>query len=860
MRLLIIILITCTNILFAQNLDSLKEAIKNYDKNSEEYTSSVLKLAKNYRRKSPDSTLKYTNLLLKSDINYHDSVFALAHKLSGDAYIYKSKLILAEKEYNTAIKLYNKLGNNDKILDIKNNLGIVYQFSGQYNKAVKLYKESLENDIKKQNNEGVSKAYNNLGTVYTKIGKNDSAIYFLKKSLKIKSQLKDSLGLSKTYHNIGDLYLNDNKFTEALKYYKKSLLYKTLLKDSVYMSVTLANIGLVYKKIALYDKATEYLFSALDIASKTGNTKQMAEIYNTIASTYDEWSTNDTANKYYQQKVIEFYNKALKINEQNKDYEGLINVINNIGTYYLQNKNYDDALTYFLKSLRYAKDKNMVKKQIVIYNNMSDVFIKKENYNEAKYYLNKSLSLLEKYNDNESRYIVYNKLSEIYIGENKLDLAKKYALMALEIAQENKQNNKIKGVYKQLFLIYSLKKEDKKALDYHLKYCHLKDSIFSNNTKKMLLTLETKYQTKQQQQQIKLLDTENKLSKTALKAKSLRLKQQRLISIGLTVIVIIVLVFIILLRKQIKEKIKANNLLRLSNEEIKSQRDKIQEQFTIIKKQNTEITDSINYARLIQEAILPPNNILSQYFNSSFIYFKPKSIVSGDFYWVAEYKNKVIVAAVDCTGHGVPGAFMSMLGVSFLNDIIAELNDVSSKNILNILRSKVIKSLKQSISDDSRKDGMDMALAIIDRNLNEIEFSGAYNPLILIREQELNDDNDKIKLLDKTKLKINTNKYIYEVKADRMPISIYRKQENFSSVTFKYNPKDRIFLFSDGFMDQFHHKTMKKFKKNKLISLFVSNSDKDITALTPVLDNTLANWKKDSEQTDDILIIGIELV
>ena len=852
----IFFLILFANLSIATNIDSLYNVLKSTS-NKQQLIDTYTEIASYYRSRKPDSTLKYAGIInrLAQELN-DSSKLALSHKLQGDAYIYLSNFPKSEKEYKTAIGIYQKLSDKESIDKINNNLGVVYQFSGQYDKAVELYKLSLDAAVKSGDKPGISKSYNNLGSLYTKMGKTDEAIDCLKKSLEIKKELSDSMGIAKAYHNLGALYFSQNKYTEAVDYYEKSQQIKRAINDSLYMSVTLANLGLAYKKIFDYEKAIKYLYDAMDFAQKTNNKKQLADIYNIIAATYDEYGSKDTSNKYFQEKVIEFYNKALAICELSKDYEGLVNTINNIGTYYVEEKKYDEALTQFLKGLRFAQIKNLPTKECALYNNLADVYLKKQEYNEAKFYINKALSILEKHPDKESEIASYDKLSEIYLKTNNIDLAEKYALKALKITEEINLGNVKRNIYKRLSLIYDKKGDYKKAFLYHTKYTTLNDSIFSNNTKDMLLTLQAKYKTKEQQQQIKLLDTQNKLKETALNAEKLKLKQQRLMSVGLSVIVIIVLIFAIMLRKQIKAKIRANNLLKDKNEEITTQKEEIEHQFKIIKKQNTEITDSINYARLIQEALLPSNEILSNNFKDFFIFYKPKSIVSGDFYWVSKYENKIIVAAVDCTGHGVPGAFMSMLGISFLNDIVAENKMLNAGKILDLLREKVIKSLKQTEDDSSQKDGMDISLAVIDKINNEIEFAGAYNPLFLIRktknENLLHDfDNEKA---------VNYKDFtLLEIKADRMPISISRKNNNFSTIKFQYLEGDRIFMFSDGYIDQFHHKTFKKFKKNNFKKLLLENSDKKLQDYTKILDDKLQEWKAGSEQTDDIIVIGIEL-
>ena len=215
----------------------------------------------------------------------------------------------------------------------------------------------------------------------------------------------------------------------------------------------------------------------------------------------------------------------------------------------------------------------------------------------------------------------------------------------------------------------------------------------------------------------------------------------------------------------------------------------IRQQNIELARQKQEITDSIYYAERIQRALLPRTDRIASLISGYFILFKPKDIVSGDFYWLAENGKKIIIAAVDCTGHGVPGAFMSMLGVSFLNKIILENNTLQADRILNDLRENVITSLKQTGREGEARDGMDMALVVIDMEKMAMEFAGANNPMYMIRGDELN-----------------------ETKADRMPIAYHIRTDDFSSHTIPLKKGDSYYLFSDGFGDQFGGPDGKKFK------------------------------------------------
>ncbi len=271
--------------------------------------------------------------------------------------------------------------------------------------------------------------------------------------------------------------------------------------------------------------------------------------------------------------------------------------------------------------------------------------------------------------------------------------------------------------------------------------------------------------------------------------------------------------------------------------DLKKAKKEIDKQKKEIELFNKEITDSIKYASIIQSSALPRKDDIDKMLDEYFILFIPKHIVSGDFYWVGEKNNKIFVIAADCTGHGVPGAFMSMMGISLLNEIIHESGEKTAGEILNILRAKVVKMLKDSDSIDTGHDGMDIALCIIDKENNKIQYSGAYNPLYLVRDFEL-----------------------HEYKANRMPIGFsLRLNKPFSQIDIDYQPGDCIYMFSDGYSDQFGGeegiKLRSKLFKDILSGIYALPMEEQKEELRELHDT----WKGQFEQVDDILVVGVRL-
>jgi len=270
---------------------------------------------------------------------------------------------------------------------------------------------------------------------------------------------------------------------------------------------------------------------------------------------------------------------------------------------------------------------------------------------------------------------------------------------------------------------------------------------------------------------------------------------------------------------------------------IRRKTQEIREQKEIVEEKNKEITDSIKYAKRIQHAMLPPNEILQEAEVEHFILFKPRDIVSGDFYWYKKMGDYVVMIAADCTGHGVPGAFVSMLGMAFLNEISASIAEVKADEMLNLLRAQIIKSLRQKGQEGESKDGMDISLCILDQKNRKLQFAGAYNPLYIVRGEEL-----------------------ITVKADRMPIGYYVKTDNFTNNQVDLEVNDMLYTFSDGYQDQFGGETGGKFKTKNFKKLLIEISRKTMEDQKQILDDTMENWKgTEHEQIDDIIVFGVRI-
>ena len=456
-------------------------------------------------------------------------------------------------------------------------------------------------------------------------------------------------------------------------------------------------------------------------------------------------------------------------------------------------------------------------------------------------------------------------------------------------------------------------KRQERKINGQLKKMHEFEKKLSNKQKD--LQMQTAILAKQKKD-IKQQDTYIQQQKNQINQAVATIQKQKLINYFVIVLSVILLFFVVFILYHYLNKRKANRVLEVKNthirqqneeilsqrDEIESQRDEIQAQrdtVTVqkneIEKVHEELRDSIFYAQRIQNALLPDQTNIHERFSDHFIFFKPKDIVSGDFFWwsFVEVDNTTVIAVSDCTGHGIPGGFMSMLGISLLREIVNKEYVTHPGVILRKMRREIIKSLKQELDNDinlSRmKDGMDMALISINHETNELQFAGANNPLYIIKPVIADKQKKHSNLSDKTViarrndeaispnneqivtpppsahnddliLAMTNNDYgLYEVKPDKMPIAIYERMDKFTNHKIQLEKGDQLYLFSDGFADQFGGPKGKKFKYKPFKQLIINNCQLTMSEQKEALEKSFNEWIQGYEQVDDVTVVGIKI-
>ncbi len=432
--------------------------------------------------------------------------------------------------------------------------------------------------------------------------------------------------------------------------------------------------------------------------------------------------------------------------------------------------------------------------------------------------------------------------------------AEDYLSEALELSQSIGSSQVSQEIYADLSNLYYKTGRYKDAFDFMYEHHEIKDSLMNESKTKELtqITMQYEFDKKQELQELE------QQKKDAIK--EAQIKRQKLLTFFFLLGFVLMLFVAFLIFRSYKQKQKTNIILKdkneqislkntqlnQQNEEIEAQRDEIERQKEFVERQNKEITSSINYAQRIQRALLTPLAYLQENFNNFFVLYKPRNIVSGDFYWASKVGEKLVITAADCTGHGVPGAFMSMLGVSFLNQIVNieysyKPEKMNAADILNKMRKMIIETLGHG-SEDGPQEGMDMSLAIIDFESKNINIAAAYNSVYIIRNNE-----------------------IITIPADRMPVGYHfvKINEDFTNKYFDFQKKDKVYMFTDGYQDQFGGDDHKKISPIKFREIILENNNLPMSEQMKVLDNFFINWIKNSprdiKQIDDILVLGYEL-
>lgn len=689
----------------------------------------------------------------------------------------------------------------------------------------------------------------------------------------------------KVFNIRGDQARKIGDYGEAIKFYKGSLEINTDLQDQAEIANSYNNIGIVHGMQANYDECKKYMLKSLEIHKNEGNSKGVASSYNNLGNI-----------NYYQgdyKSAIEYWLQSLEAKRESGDKIGMANTINNIGNIYLDLKDYDLALDYYNRSLDLYKELDNLHGIGTGNYNLSNVYQKKGDldkalealkisleihtksgnkrgiadakngigsiYNEkgdnvkAKRFFEESLSLHEEINSQKGIAVALNNLGIICFEEGNNQKALQFSLRSLELGKKIGSVQRMLDASETLWKIYKKMGNSTQALIMYELYTESKDSLSSEDKRMEIIRAEIEYEYSKQIAADSIRTAEEAKVKDAQilaeQAENREKEKQQYFLFGILGLALVFVGFIY-------------NRFRITSKQkdiIEDQKKQVDVAFQELETKNGEILDSIVYAKRIQYAILPPKSRIQKLIPDSFVFYRPKDIVAGDFYWLEKKDDKILVAACDCTGHGVPGAMVSVVCNNGLNRAVREHGLTNPGKILDKTREIVIEEFQKSEEDKTLankgeggiKDGMDVAIVSIEQeqensvavaNPSKLSFAGAHNPLWIIRKG---------------------GNEIEEYKANKQPIGKFRNPSPYDTHQIELNSGDTLYLCTDGFSDQFggpkRESGGKKYKTKYFKKFLLSIKDKSMQEQGALIEQEFESWRGDLNQLDDVCVIGIRI-
>ena len=645
---------------------------------------------------------------------------------------------------------------------------------------------------------GVGNSFYSMGYYYYTQTDYPNCLDYRLKALKVSEELNDKNGIAKSFNNIGLVYMFQADYPKALDYYFKALKMDEELENKTLIAAALTNIGSVYHLQSDYPKALDYYFRALKTFEILGNKNGIASVLGSIGNVYNRQA--EALTKPYERdglftKALDYYFRALKIAEELGNKNIISSWLCNIGLVYKDQADYPKSLDCFFRSLKIGEELG-----------------------------NKNTIALNLGN-----------IGSIYTSQKKYKEAEEYILKALTIDKETGAQDDERNIEETLTTLYTKTNRYQLALEHYKKAMVLKDTLFSQENEKQLVRKEMNYE-QDKKDALTKAEQDKKDAVTAEASRRERVVRYSVIG-GLVMMFIIAVIIFRSLRVTRKQK----NVIEKQKAIVDVRNKEIEEQKKLVEEKNKDITDSINYAQRIQRAMLPHRRDIWAAFPQSFVLFKPKDIVSGDFYYfhltpnpspAGEGSAQAFIAACDCTGHGVPGAFMSMIGSDKLEDAVLQSTDTSE--ILSLLNKGVKTALKQSSeSNESTRDGMDIALCRLTPNPSPtgegnriLHYAGANRPIWIIRKGATS---------------------VEEIKATKKAIGGFTEDnQHFDSHEIKLQEGDVFYLSTDGYADTFG-KDGKKMMTKHFKEVLLGIQHKTMKEQEKHLDEFVENWKSGTE-------------
>lgn len=633
--------------------------------------------------------------------------------------------------------------------------------------------------------------------VYWHLSEFDSSIVEYKVSRKLYEESGRILFAGHNYADIGYVYMDKHDYKTALTYYHKALDIAEEQESEGLKIIALTYLGQIYHKRSEYEKALEVYEKALDyfLENPEGNERNISIMYSNVANLYMKLDKEESA--------VVYFNRGLKLAEKQNDEKNISNISLSLAELYYKNEDYKKAEIYYLDAI-------------------------------------KGYEVLDSYFHMMEAYL---SIADLYYITNQFDKAYEFYKKTYDISLKTDDVSKQSLADKGLAMYYEHKQDYSKALSYYKSYMELNDSIQKLESENQMNELLTKYETEQKELEIANLEKEKAMDEAEIAKERSKLveqqaksEQEKIFRYALLIGIILLLAIVGYVWYAYNQKSKANLIISEQKALVEEQKKQVEIQKEEIEDAHKEIKDSINYAKRIQTAILPPIQTVNEYLRDSFILYLPKDIVAGDFYWLEHKGENVFFAAADCTGHGVPGAMVSVICNNALNRSVREFGLEKPGEILDKTRDFV--QMEFSKSEEAVSDGMDIALCGITQSeeVNKITFAGANNPMWIVRNGE-----------------------VIVVPADKQPVGKFENSKPYTTHEIDLKKGDSIYIFSDGYQDQFGGEKGKKFKSSNFKKLLIEINSLSMTEQRDILEKRYIEWRGDIEQIDDVCVIGFRI-
>jgi len=688
--------------------------------------------------------------------------------------------------------------------------GQSFLVSSRFDSALHYFQKSFEILQELGNLKAIAQIENNIGLVYMYMGDYDNALMRLTASLVKKREVENFASIPSTLMNIGMIYQQRGEHTQALENYMLAYRTDDSLGNTIGAYTSLYHAASVSNEMGNYPQAKEYLLRTLTVA-KEYNHLQL------IGFSVDLLGAIAYENEDYLESEKYFHEGLSSAKTLGSKYSVAMSM-NNLADIKVKLGQEDSALFYYQQSLEIATDIGELSIVSMLYANLGAYHARKQEFDKAEPYMKKGLELDEQMGDFNAVAKSYQSLGMLHLDKKDFSKATDYCLKSYQLAKKDVALPVQEVACECLYKTYKAVGNYRRSFAYLEELRALEDTLMNKERIKELTSLQLNFEHRQQVVADSLQFVAEQQRRDAIAEEKLKRKNQQRNALmgGLGLITI----FSGLLYNRFRVTRKQKQVIEVQKEEVEQK--------------NEEILASITYAKKLQTAVLPPARVVKEYFAQSFLLYLPRDIVSGDFYWMENKGDLSFFAVADCTGHGVPGAMLSVIGINGLNRALNEQNLTNPKDILTSLSEHVQKHFEQS--EATVRDGMDICLCSLNAKTKKLTFSGANNPVWVARNGEM-----------------------HILNGDRRAIGHHNIDTKFTQQEFQLQDGDTIYLSSDGYQDQLGgpktRKLMKKVFREKLTSLSTQPLEKQRETLL----SDLEVWKGIHHQTDDICVMGIRV-